>query len=205
MKLYFANGTVAQASLIALCEIGVEFELKRLDYAIKEQQSAAYRQVNPKARVPSLIVGERVLTETPAILHYLATAYPKAKLIPQDPWDQSRVHELVSYLASTMHVAHAHKMRGPRWARHESSFDDMRTKVTENMADCCAYLEATYFADRWALESGYSIADIHLFSVAQWLAGDGVVIAEYPKLSRCLDLIHARPAVKRALTLEAGA
>lgn len=205
MKLYFAPGSVARASLIALCEVGAEFEPVRLDYAITEQQSPAYKAINPKGRVPSLVVGDQVMTETPAIMHYIAKTYPDAGLMPSDPWAQAEVHELMSYLASTVHVAHAHGMRGPRWARQESSFADMASKVRENMLECFQYIESKYLKGDWALGSGFSVADCHLFTTACWLERDGVDLASLPRVSQYMAAMQDRPGVIRALELERAA
>ncbi|KKL87316.1 hypothetical protein LCGC14_1935950, partial [marine sediment metagenome] len=81
------------------------------------------------------------LTETGALLEYVATRAPDASLVPTDPDAAGHMRGVMYYLASTMHVAHAHKMRGHRWADQQSSFDDMTAKVPQTMAECAAYIE----------------------------------------------------------------
>ena len=136
LTLHIAPGTVAVASAVLLREAGVEHRLVKVDFAAQEQRSAAYLAKNPKGRVPLLETPEGLLTETGAILEYIAPAY-----VPQDPRVAAGMRETMYYLASTMHVAHAHKMRGTRWADREESLADMRAKVPETMTACCAYLE----------------------------------------------------------------
>ena len=54
--------------------------------------------------------------QNPAILAYIAQTFPKAKLAPiDDPFAFAQVQSVNSYLCSTVHVAHAHKLRGYRW------------------------------------------------------------------------------------------
>ncbi|WP_204318558.1 hypothetical protein, partial [Klebsiella aerogenes] len=73
-----------------------------------------------------------MLTETPAILAYIAQAYPAAELAPlDDAYAFAQIQSFNSYLCSSVHINHAHKMRGYRWADEESSYADMKRKVPQ--------------------------------------------------------------------------
>ena len=116
-KLYYAPGTCPLASHIALEEAAADYSVDRLDFNSTQQQSPEYLKVNPKGRVPSLVTDYGTLTETPAILAYIAQTFPKAKLAPlDDAFAFAQVQSFNSYLCSTVHVAHAHGRRGARWA-----------------------------------------------------------------------------------------
>jgi glutathione S-transferase len=115
LKLFCAHGTCALASQIALEEAGATYQTVRLDFRTDDQRKPEYLAINPKGRVPSLATERGVLTETPAILAYLAQCFPAAKLAPlDDPFEFARVQAFNSYLCSTVHVAHAHGRRGYR-------------------------------------------------------------------------------------------
>src|SRR5947209_20001092 len=117
LKLYYAPGTCALASHIALEEAGASYETVRLNFKNEDQKKPEYLAINPKARVPALVTDRGILTETPAILAYIAQSFPRAQLAPlDDPFAFARVQAFNSYLCSTVHVAHAHRMRGYRWA-----------------------------------------------------------------------------------------
>jgi len=116
-KLYFTPGTCALASHIALEEAGAAYATERIDFKINQQNSPEYLEINPKGRVPSLVTDRGVLTETPAMLAYIAQSFPKAKLAPlDDPFAFGQLQAFNSYLCSSLHVAHSHRMRGYRWA-----------------------------------------------------------------------------------------
>ena len=194
MKLYCTPGTVSAAAVIAAHEAGVAVDLVRVDFARAEQTQDAYKAVNPKGRVPALETERGVLTETAAILEYLAP-----DLVPADRWAAGQMRAVMSYLASTMHVNHAHKMRGTRWASEEASFADMAANVTRSMTESCAYLEAHAIRGPWVLGESYSLADMHLLVVASWAEGDGVPLAEYPKLAAHQAAMLERDAVTRTI------
>ena len=120
MQLYYAKGTIAIAVAIALHEAGVEFEPVRLDFKAGEQTRPDYHAINPKGRVPALVTDQGILTETAAILEHIADLAPAAGLRPSDPWQAAKMREAMLYLASTMHVNHAHRARGHRWADDEA-------------------------------------------------------------------------------------
>jgi len=148
--------------------------------------------------VPALATERGVLTETPALLAFIAQRFPDTRLAPlDDPFAFARMQELASYLASTVHVAHAHKRRGARWADDPAAHVAMQAKVTENMTTCAAYLEAQIVGP-WALGEPYSVIDGYLYTVGGWLPGDGVDMNRFPKLSAYLDRVAARPAVQQA-------
>lgn len=195
MKLYCCKGTVSVA--IALHEAGIAFEDVRVDFASAEQTKPAYHAVNPKGRVPALSTEHGVLTETGAILDYIAALAPTAGLVPADPFQAAKMRETMYYLASTVHVNHAHKMRGARWATLESSFDDMRAKVPETMTAAAAHLEAHCIAGPFVLGETFSLADIYLFTVCTWMPGDKVDLAAFPKLTALMALMETRASVRR--------
>ena len=198
LKLYYAPGTCALASHIALEEAGAAYDTVRLDFARNEQRGSDYLAVNPKGRVPALVTDQGVLTETPAILAYLAQVFPAANLAPTDPWAFARAQSVNSYLCSTVHVAHAHKGRGPRWSDDAAAIESMKKKVPQNVTDCFTLIERDMLAGPWVLGEAYSVCDAYLFTIARWLEGDGVDIARFPKVDAHFQRMAARPAVQKA-------
>ena len=188
LTLYTAQGTCALASHIALEEAGAEYELQRLDFSKTEQLSPEYLSINPKARVPTLITARGILTETPAILAFIAQAFPSADLAAQnDPFAFAEVQDFNSYLCSTVHVAHAHRRRGHRWADDSACFD---------------LIEREMLQGPWVMGDSYTVADPYLFTVAQWLEGDGVDLDRIPHVLDHRNRMSKRPAVQKALNAQ---
>ena len=104
-----------------------------------------------------------------------------------------------SYLCGTVHVAHAHKGRGYRWATQESSFADMKGMVPKSMAACFELIQNGMLKGPWVMGEQYTICDPYLYTIATWLEGDGVEIAKYPKLADHYHRMAERAAVKKAL------
>ena len=82
LTFYYATNTCALASHIALEEAGADYATRWIDFGAAEQTKPEYLKINPKGRVPSLETERGVLTETPAILAYIAQTHPEAQLAP---------------------------------------------------------------------------------------------------------------------------
>jgi glutathione S-transferase len=154
--------------------------------------------------VPALVTDQGVLTENVAILAWIPESHPAAGLLPTDAWARAQAHAFNAYLASTVHVAHAHRHRGYRWADEESSFADMRRKVPETMAAAFQLIEDGMLKGPWVLGERYSVCDGYLFTLADWLEGDGVDPARFPKVLDHRERVRARPAVRKVLAEEAA-
>ena len=203
LKLYFAPGTCALATHIALAEAGADYTAERIDFKTNQQQTPEYLAINPKGRVPALVTDRGVLTENVAMLAYIAQSFPKAKLAPlDDPFAFAEVQAINSYLSSTVHVAHSHKGRGYRWCTEESSFADMKKTLPKSMAAVFGLLEQKMLKGPWMMGETYTICDPYLFTLTGWLEGDGVDIATLPKVADHFKRMKDRPAVQKALAEE---
>lgn len=203
LTLYYSPGSCALASHIALEEAGADYRTVRLDFSQNQQRQPDYLAVNPKGRVPALVTEHGTLTESPAILVYIAQRYPQANLAPLDnPFALARLQSFNSYLCSTVHVAHAHRMRGYRWADDPAALEAMKKKVPQTVGEAFQLIERHLFEGPWVMGKTFSVCDGYLFTMTQWLKGDGVDIATLPRIREHHDRMVERPAVKKALADE---
>ena len=204
LKLFHAWGSCSLASLIALEEAGADYEMVVMSTRDGDQRRAEYLAINPKGRVPALVTDQGVLTENPAILAWIAQSYPEANLAPTDPWGFAQAQAFNSYLCATVHVAHAHKHRGYRWADEPASFADMTRKVPETETACFQLIEDEMFKGPFVLGDAFSICDAYLFTLADWLDDDGVDPRQFAKVYEHRERIRARPAVRKVLARKAA-
>jgi glutathione S-transferase len=203
LKLYYSPRSCALASHIALQEAGAAYTAERVDFKSNQQNSPEYLAINPKGRVPALVTDRGVLTETPAMLAFIAQSFPLAQLAPlDDAFAFAQVQSFNSYLCSTAHVAHAHGGRAYRWATDEASFADMKRKVPETMGACFALIERKMLKGPWVMGETYTICDPYLFTLSGWLEGDGVDISTLPKVAAHHKRMSERPAVRKVLADE---
>jgi Glutathione S-transferase len=205
MRFYYAPGACSIGIHILLEEVGAEYDAVRLDLWQGEQRGADYLAVNPKGKVPTLVLPDgEVLTEFPAIAYWIAQSYPEAGLWPATLMEQVRVLELVDYLVATVH------MRGFTLAAVPQKFCQSPEGQAEirgagqavlqaGVAEISARLEAQDAETTWLL-GAYSIADAVAFYILDWVQRDGALPAT---LAAYDARLRSRPAVQRALRQEA--
>jgi len=209
LTLYTAPGSIGVASHIVLEEINqstkLPYELVLLDMSNTEHRGVDYKAINPKARVPSLLSDGTVLTETPAILVYLAQLAPESSVgLPIDPMAFAQIQSFNNYLCSTVHVAHAHKYRGSRWVQDESALAALTANVPNTMRECCEHIEEHLLSGPWVMGNQFTICDPYLFAIAEWLESDGVDIGHFEKLHSHRQAMRERDSVRSALSQSNG-
>lgn len=200
MRLYYSPNSCALASHIILEEVGADYSLTLVDFAKNEQKKAKYMGINPKARVPSLQTKDGILTETPAILFFLAQSFPEKRMAPiNNGFRLAKAQAFNSYLCSTVHVAHAHLSRGERWSDDKAAIASMTRKVPETVGACFKLINDTMLDEPWVLGSEYSICDAYLFTLTRWLDRDGVDRKKLPRVDSHYLRMVERTSVKNII------
>ncbi len=202
LKLYFAPGSCSLASHVALEETGAPFEAKRVDLTQSEQHAPDFLAVNPKARVPALVTPRGVLTESAAILSWIADSYPAAGLWPGDPWDRAQAQSLLAWLSGTVHATgFAGVFRPGRFtddpAAQEAIRADSRKRVGAHFED----IEARIGGRDWMFER-FGVADLYVLVFRRWGARMGLDMGAYPNMVALADRIAARPAAASVMARE---
>jgi len=198
MKLYYYPGACSLASHIVLREAGIEAELIPVDFGNRTVPGgAAFSTINPRGYVPVLELanGER-LTETAAILQYLADQAPQAALAPPaETMKRYRLQEWLSYCGSELL-----KTIGPMFnpGLHESTRASFIHKLTARLDWANAQLESRDFV----LGACFSVADAYLFAVLGMLRVVGLSLTDWPALAAHSRRVGERPAVQAALRAE---
>ncbi|CAI8911160.1 glutathione transferase GstA [Pseudomonas donghuensis] len=199
MKLYFAPNACSLAPHIILRELGLPFELVRVNNQSKRSADGRdFRTINPKGYVAALVLGNgEVLTEGPAILQYLADLKPETRLAPANgSWERSRLQELLNFISSEIHAGSAPLFNAELPEAAKAIFRDKLFKRLDYLSEvlgCNDYLQGDF-----------SIADAYLFTVLGWLPVFAIDIAQWPALAGYVERVAARPAVQAALQSEAA-
>ena len=200
LTLYYAPGTCALATHLALEYAGAPYEAVRLNFKEQQQRSADYLKINPKGRVPALVTERGVLTETPALLQYIAQSFPQANLAPlDDVFLLAKMNEFNSYICSTVHVNHAHGARASRWTDDAAAMETMKQKVPQTMGDAFGLIESQLLQGPWVLGERFSTSDLYLYTLTRWLEGDKVDVKRFAKVADHMQRMEAQPQVKKVL------
>lgn len=180
---------------IALEELGLEYSLHPINVRKGEQKAPAFIKLNPNAKVPVLVDGDLVLTESAAILVYLAEK--TGQLLPADGQGRVRVFEQLFFHASALSPAFGQSGFFQRFAAEPQPIAIERfsseAKRTVTMLD--ALLATRHFVAGDAL----TIADIAHFGWLWRREFAGVALDDAPHVARWYAELETRPAVQRAI------
>jgi glutathione S-transferase len=204
LTLYFAPGTCARVSMIALEEAGLEYETRVVRFAKRENRSPEYLTLNPAGKVPCLIVDGKPLTENVAILMWLAQTHPEAKLLPLtgEPWHDAELLSQLVWCASTLHPLVTRIRIPPVFCDVPGGPERVYQMGTEAMRLHIAPAERQLAKQPWILGE-WSVLDAYIFWVWFRITGAGFDDADFPGLADHHRRMHERASVRAALEREA--
>lgn len=206
LKLYFSPGTCSLVPLIALEEIGVPFETALLKFAIGEHKSAEYLQVNPKGKVPTLVVDGQPLTENIAIASFLVHGFPQARLLPigSSAWSEAESFVDLAWCASTVHPIVTRIVLPQLFCDLPAGIERVWALAVEAMRANFDLIDRRLESRRWFL-GDWSIVDAYLFWIWAQAAVGGFDGSGYRHYADHAVRMGSRPSVQRALGREAEA
>ena len=191
------------ATHIALEEAGLAYTLEPVLLREGQHLTEQYRRVNPLARVPALEVEPGVvLTETPALLSYLAERVPELQLLPPSGLERARANEWMSLLASAVHVAFISFFRPQRYTSDEEAAKVLKIDGKQRFHDMLRHVESRLPAAGFVLGERYSLCDAYLTPFFLWGRHFGLPVGDLPRYGRLIGAVLPRPAVQRALEQE---
>lgn len=199
MKLYFSPMTCSLSPHIVLRELGLPFDLIRVNNKTKATADGQdFRDINPKGYVAALMLDNgEVLTEGPAILQYLADLVEGHSLAPANgTWERARLQELLNFITSEVHGGSAPLFNAEI---PEATKDIFRQKLCKRLD----YLNAGLGPQDYLL-GAFGLADAYLFTVLNWLPFFDMDIKDWPALASFMERVAARPSVQAALAAEAA-
>lgn len=200
MKLYMVPGACSLSPHIVLRELGLPFELDKIDAKTKQTASGEdYRTVSPLGYVPALRLDDgRVLTEGVAIVQYLADQKPESALAPRPgTMERYRLVEWLNFIATELH-------KGFSPLFNPSLPEPMRAATIERLESRLAYVERRLEGRSYLLGETFTVADAYLFVILTWLPYAKLDVARWPRLASYAEQIRSRPAVAEAMRIEAA-
>jgi len=201
-KLYYAPGACSLASHIAIEETGIPYETQRLNLAEGDQRKPEYLKLNPRGRVPTLVLGDHILTENVGIMTYFGGGYPDANIWPKKTWDQAKLLSTMAWLSNTVHPAYGHYVRAARYV----DGDDHQAAVKEKgLAAFHGYLEEIdklLEGHKWSVANQYTVADPFLMVFYRWGNRAKLPVRNLKNYTALVDRVMSRPAVHRVMADE---
>ena len=199
--LYYAPGTCALAPYITLTEAGADFEVRPLNYRIRQNLSAEYLKINPKHKVPSLVVDGKVLTENVAIHQWIHRTFTDAKLLPADPWDELQAISLHAWFASSIHP-YLTRINNPLKVCDAASASDSIIKFAAEVLFESFRIADERMAGREYFFDHFTTPDAHFFWCCRRATQLEVDLSGFHNVAEHFKHMLERPSVKKLLAYE---
>ena len=202
LALYYSPGACSIAPHIALEEAGADFEARRIMLAEGQHRTPEYLALNPKGRVPLLLIDDQPLSELPAIVGFIGARFGTPGSVPQgDALAAARANEMLSWCGSTVHIGFAQVFRPERFASADHA-KALQASGRENLAGYFSEIEERLAASDWLAADSFTAADSYVFAFYRWGRRIGMDMGAYPSwYAHCARLLD-RPAVQRAVANE---
>lgn len=203
IDLYWSPGSCARVPFIALEHAGASFALHVLNRYVGDHQTAEYRAINPKEKVPSIVLDGQAITENPVIQAVLARTLPEARLLPTgDERVRTEAMSMMAWFASGVQPAVGRqRFPGVFSDGDQASLERIRLMARKELEKAFAILEAR-LGDRDWLFGDWSIVDAYMLWLWFRAVGSGMDPAPFPRCADHTRRNEARPAVARVLDRE---
>lgn len=202
LTFYYADGACSMASHIVLEETGAPYEPHRIALDRQENFSPAYRAINPRGKVPALVVDGDVLTENVAILTYLARAFPQARLLPDDLIGTCHCLETAAWLSNAVHPHWTRFRRTERFADDPVAHETVRQVGLRSFWNALKEIDERLARKTWMMGEHYTICDPYALVFLGWAKRGGLPVAELENYSGFARRMMQRPAVAAIIKRE---
>jgi len=201
LDLFHAPRACSIVSLIALYEAGADFQLHPVHTRKQQQRTPEYLRMNPKGKVPVLVIDGEPLTENVAILSWIAQTFQEKQLLPTGP-QAIRALSLMAWCASGMHPLMPRMNTPSRFSDLPAAEESIRRIGTQEMAKQFAIADEMLRGREWVFDR-WSIVDTYLWWVWERGGTYGLDRSPFTHYAAHAKRVEARPATQRALALAA--
>jgi glutathione S-transferase len=199
--LYYAPTTCALVPYVALTEARADFEVRRINMRKRDHMSADYLRINPKHKVPVLIVDGQPLSDNVAIQNWIARTFPAAKLMPGDPWQELKAISMLSWCSSGIHPHLARINSPPKFCDFSGSEESLRKLAAEQVFENFRIADAMLEGREYFFEH-FTAVDAHFFWCFRRASQFELDLSEFKNCLAHFDRMTGRASVQKVFAFE---
>uniref|UniRef100_UPI0035CC2106 glutathione S-transferase family protein n=1 Tax=uncultured Sphingomonas sp. TaxID=158754 RepID=UPI0035CC2106 len=192
VTIFYTPGSCALGCMAALGYAGIHYETELVEL---RGERTELRRYNPAGRVPTLVRGDFVLTETPAIIRWIAEEAPHAALLATDREERARGDAIMNWMSSHLHILRRRQFLPILFAQGEAAQAEVRAMARPLYEAEVARLDALIGSGALAAPGLQAYALVFL----NWALIDEVPADKLTNLRRVLGAFAKYPGVGQAL------
>ena len=201
IRLYYAPTTCALVPYVTLTEANAAFEVRPLDFRKGQNRAEEYMKLNPKHKVPLLVVAGQPLSENVAIQIWIARRFPDAGLLPADPWKEVQAVSMMSWCASGIHP-YLSRINSPAKVCDAADAAESVRRLAAGFVHEALGIAEGLLAGREYFFDHFTAADAHFFWCVRRATQFDMDLSAYPGCRAHFERMKARASVRKALDYE---
>ena len=198
ITLYHSPGACSMAPYISLLEAGAEFDVKIISLKNSEQTKPEYEAINPKKKVPYLVVDGKGLSENVAIQSWIAEAFPAANLLPSDSWDHERALSYMNWFSAGIHPHITRHFKPIKFSASTDAHADIKAKAKAMYMEQLALVESELQGRTWFFDH-YTACDSYFFWISDRALGEGFDLSGFEHCTAHNQRTRERENVQKVL------
>jgi glutathione S-transferase len=199
--LYYAPNACSLVPYVTLTEAGASFEVRPLNFRRSEHMTPEYLQLNPKHKVPLLVIDGERLTENVAIQIWIARNFPAAKLLPAEPMQELHAISLLAWCASGIHPFLSRINSPPRVCDLPGSEESVRRLAAQQLFENYKIADNMLTDRQWFFDH-FTAVDAHFFWCFRRGTQFNLDLSEFENCMAHFERMQQRPSVRKLLTYE---
>jgi glutathione S-transferase len=201
LVLYYAPIACSLVPYVTLTEAKAEFEVRPVNMGKRQQMTPEYLKLNPKHKVPVLVVDGKILTENVAIQTWLAHTFPAAKILPADPWEELKAISLMAWCAAGIHPFLTRMNAPNRVCDVPGAEPSVRKLAQEQLFETFAIADEM-LAGRPFFFDHFTAVDAHFFWCFRRATLFQLELAQFKNCMAHFERMKERPSVQKVLAFE---
>jgi len=201
LKLFFAPNTCAFVPFVALTEAGADFEVQPVNTRTNQHKTPEFLALNPKHKVPVLVIDGYPLTENVAIQIWIDRQFPRANLLPKEPMEQIKAISTMAWFASTVHPHLTPNIRPENYCDTPGSEEGVKRVARRLLAEDFAIAEARLAGREWFFDH-FTTPDAYFFWCVRRAKSFKIDLAAFPNVLAHFDRVERRPSVQKVVAYE---
>lgn len=201
---FYSTFTCSTASHIALEEAGLPYEGIEVSWK-RGLNVKALEAVNPAGQVPTLLVDgdqSKVLTQSVAILEYIADHGQKKLLPAPGTWERAQAMRWLAFVAADYHKSFGPVFRASAWTTNETAQNEIKAAARAHIEKHLGVLDAHLKGRDFLLGKSFSVVDMYAFIATGWCKAAEVKIAKFPNVRDFMHRVYEIPSVQKVLQAE---
>ena len=198
ITLYHSPGACSMATYISLLEAGADFDVKIINLKNNEQQNPDFAILNPKKKVPYLVVDGKGLSENIAIQSWIAEAFAQASLLPPDNWDRKQALSYMGWFGAGIHPHITRHFKPAKFCAHADSHADLQARSKAMYMEQLALIDAELSNKTWFFDH-FTVCDSYFFWIYERALREGFDLSGFENCTAHNKRMHSRESVQKVL------